>query len=327
MKTEILKKLKMAGTYVSGQALCEEFGVSRTAVWKAVRQLQDEGHAIEAVRNRGYLYQENGGDIYTKAGIQSLLHTKVTAQNLAFYEETDSTNNQARRLAEEGAPDGTLVVAVQQTAGKGRRGRGWTTSGEDGVWMSLLLRPSFPTEAASMLTLIAAMAVQRGISQMTGLDCKIKWPNDLVVDGKKICGILTEMSTESDYIRYVVVGIGINVGVRDFPEELRDKATSIYLCQKETVGRAPLAAAVMDAWENYYNIFQKTLDLQNLREEYNRELVNTGKAVKVLTPGDEYIGIARGIDPWGKLLVETEDGRIREVMSGEVSVRGVYGYV
>lgn len=326
MKTEILKKLKMAGTYVSGQALCEELGVSRTAVWKAVRQLQEEGHAIEAVRNRGYRYQESG-DIYTEAGIKSQLGTRRAGQNLAFYEETDSTNNQARRLAESGAPDGTLVIAVTQTAGKGRRGRGWTSPGGDGIWMSLLLRPSFGPEAASMLTLVAAMAVHQGIRRTTGLECGIKWPNDLVADGRKLCGILTEMSTEADYIRYVVVGIGINVGIREFPEDLRDKATSLYLCQKKAVSRSRLVAEVMEAWEKYYDIFNQTLDLRNLRQEYNRELVNTGKPVKVLAPENTCTGTALGIDSVGRLLVELEDGSIREVVSGEVSVRGIYGYV
>ena len=326
MKTEILKKLKMAGTYVSGQALCEELGVSRTAVWKAVRQLQEEGCTIEAVRNRGYLYRESG-DIYSAAGIKSQLHTRIMGQNLVFCQEADSTNNLARRQAEEGAPDGTLAVALTQTAGKGRRGKGWTSPAGDGVWMSLLLRPAFPPEAASMLTLVAAMAVQEGISRMTGLDCKIKWPNDVVVDGKKICGILTEMSTEADYIRYVVVGIGINVGIRQFPEELKDKATSVYLCLGRTVSRARLVAEVMEAWEKYYDIFKETLDLRNLREEYNQELVNTGKTVQIMAQEQSYTGTALGIDSRGQLLVETGDGSVRQVMSGEVSVRGVYGYV
>lgn len=326
MKAEILKVLKSAGTYVSGQALCERFGVSRTAVWKVIRQLQEEGYDIEAVRNRGYLYRESG-DIYNAAELQSLMKTIWAGKNLIFLEQVDSTNNEIRRQAEQGAPEGTLAVAVEQTAGKGRRGRHWDSPGGDGIWMSLLLRPDFAPECASMLTLVAAMAVRDGIYRVTGLDCKIKWPNDLVLEGRKAVGILTEMSTEVDYIRHVVIGIGINVGTKEFPEEIRATATSLALHMEGPVKRAPLVCAVMESFEKYYGIFKETLDLSKLREEYNQELVNLGKEVRVMAPGQEYNGVARGINGTGELLVETRDGAVRQVVSGEVSVRGVYGYV
>lgn len=327
MKAEILKVLKTAGTYVSGQDLCEQLGVSRTAVWKVIRQLQEEGYDIEAVRNRGYLYRESG-DIYNGAEIQSLMKTAWAGKNLIFLEQVDSTNNEIRRQAEQGAPEGTLAVAVEQTAGKGRRGRHWNSpGGGDGIWMSLLLRPDFAPECASMLTLVAAMAVQDGIYCVTGLDCRIKWPNDLVIGGKKTVGILTEMSTEVDYIRHVVIGIGINVGTKEFPPELQATATSLALNTEEPVKRAQLVCAIMEAFEKYYGIFKETLDLTNLREEYNRKLVNLGKQVRVLAPEQEYCGVAQGIDGKGELLVKAEDGEIRRVVSGEVSVRGVYGYV
>ncbi len=326
MKAEILKVLKSAGTYVSGQALCERFGVSRTAVWKVIRQLKEEGYDIEAVRNRGYLYRESG-DIYNAAELQSLMKTIWAGKNLIFLEQVDSTNNEIRRQAEQGAPEGTLAVAVEQTAGKGRRGRHWDSPGGDGIWMSLLLRPDFAPECASMLTLVAAMAVRDGIHRVTGLDCKIKWPNDLVLEGRKAVGILTEMSTEADYIRYVVIGIGINVGAKEFPEEIRATATSLALHMEGPVKRAQLVCAVMESFEKYYGIFKETLDLSKLREEYNQELVNLGKEVRVMVPGQEYNGVARGINGTGELLVETRDGAVRQVVSGEVSVRGVYGYV
>ena len=325
MKTEILKLLKAAPDYVSGQELCEHLGVSRTAVWKVIRQLQEDGYEIEAKRNRGYRLGESG-DVFTGAEISSLLKTKWVGRNLVFLEQVDSTNDEAKRQAEKGAVDGTLVAAAEQSAGKGRRGRSWVSIKGAGVWMSLMLRPDFPPECASMLTLVAAMAVEEGIRQVTGISGQIKWPNDVVIEGKKVCGILTEMSTEMECIHYVVVGIGINVGIEEFPEEIQDMATSLYLCTGKRVKRAALAAAVAEAWEFYYERFTKTRDLRFLMAEYNQNLVNMGREVRVLAPEGEYTGISRGINEKGELLVETEEG-LRTVISGEVSVRGIYGYV
>ncbi|MCI9535119.1 MAG: biotin--[acetyl-CoA-carboxylase] ligase [Lachnospiraceae bacterium] len=325
MKTEIIKLLKAAPDYVSGQELCETFGVSRTAVWKVIRQLQEDGYEIEAKRNRGYRLGDSG-DVFTGAELRSLLNTRWVGHNLVFLEQVDSTNEEAKRQAEKGAPDGTLVAAAEQSAGKGRRGRTWISEKGTGVWMSLLLRPDFPPECASMLTLVAAMAVEKGISRVTGVDGQIKWPNDVVIEGKKVCGILTEMSTEMECIHYVVVGIGINVGTEEFPEEIRDLATSLYLSTQKKVKRAVLAAAVAEAWEFYYEQFLKSGDLRFLMEEYNERLVNRGREVKVLALDGGYMGISQGINEKGELLVET-GGMVRTVISGEVSVRGIYGYV
>ncbi len=325
MKTEIIKLLKAAPDYVSGQELCETFGVSRTAVWKVIRQLQEDGYEIEAKRNRGYRLGDSG-DVFTGAELRSLLNTRWVGHNLVFLEQVDSTNEEAKRQAEKGAPDGTLVAAAEQSAGKGRRGRTWISEKGTGVWMSLLLRPDFPPECASMLTLVAAMAVEKGISRVTGVDGQIKWPNDVVIEGKKVCGILTEMSTEMECIHYVVVGIGINVGTEEFPEEIRDLATSLYLSTQKKVKRAVLAAAVAEAWEFYYEQFLKSGDLRFLMEEYNERLVNRGREVKMLALDGGYMGISQGINEKGELLVET-GGMVRTVISGEVSVRGIYGYV
>ncbi len=266
-------------------------------------------------------------DVYTEAELASSMTSCWAGRNLVFFKETDSTNIQLRRLAEAGVPEGTLAVACQQTAGKGRRGRSWVSSDGDGIWMSLLLRPGFAPERASMLTLVAALAVEQAIKQVTGFSCQIKWPNDLVADGKKICGILTEMSTEGQDIRYVVIGIGINTGMKEFPREIRETATSLELCLGRPVRRSELVNGVMCAWEEFYGQFLKNCDLSILRDAYDCRLVNRNRSVKVLLPGNEYTGMARGIDDVGQLLVEMEDGQVRTVMSGEVSVRGVYGYV
>lgn len=326
MKTEILTYMREAGGYVSGQELCGRLGVSRTAVWKAIQQLKEEGYEIEAVRNRGYRLA-GSGDVLSEAELRGVLKTEWAGQELVCLSQVDSTNNEARRLAEQGAPHGTLVVAERQTAGKGRRGRSWSAPSGAGIWMSLLLRPEFTPGHASMLTLVAAMAVEAGIREQTGLGCMIKWPNDIVLDGKKVCGILTEMSTEEDAIRYVAVGIGINVNITEFPEEIGGVATSLAIASGREVLRAPLVDAVLRAWEGYYALFGETRSLGLLKDSYNECLANCGREVRVLSPGGGYSGISHGINDAGELLVEADGGEIRRVMSGEVSVRGIYGYV
>ena len=326
MKDKIIRYLKEAGDYVSGQELCEKLGVSRTAVWKVIRQLEEDGYEIEAVRNRGYRLKESN-TVYTESEIKSLLKTRWAGRTLVFLDEIDSTNNEAKRQAELGAPHGTLVIAELQNSGKGRRGRSWESPKGSGIWMSLLLRPEFEPRHASMLTLVAAMAVDEAIRTVTGIDTGIKWPNDIVTDGRKLCGILTEMSTDVDSIQHVVVGIGINANTAEFPEEISATATSLKIACGSEVNRAALVAEVMLAWEHYYEIFLRTLDLSGMKDEYNKRLVNTGREVRVLAVKGEYTGISKGINDTGELLVELPDGEIREVMSGEVSVRGIYGYV
>lgn len=326
MKSEILKMLKTSSGYLSGQQLCEKFGVSRTAVWKVIRQLEEEGYKIEAVRNKGYRLTGEA-DVITQAELQSMLQTRWIGNRLEYFDETDSTNIRARKLAEEGAPHGTLVVADSQSAGKGRRGRAWISPKGVGIWMSLVLRPPIRPADASMLTLVAGMAVVKGVRKSTGLKAMIKWPNDAILSGKKICGILTEMSTEEDRIRYVITGIGINVNVSSFPEEIAEKATSLKEELGEAVKRSLVIAAVAEAFEEFYDSFLKTHDMSCLMEDYNKALVNRNRQVTVLDSRGQYQGRALGIDPEGSLLVQRRDGTVESVISGEVSVRGIYGYV
>lgn len=326
MRTEILKMLKDREGYLSGQQLSEVLGVSRTAVWKAIQKLQEEGYKVEAVRNRGYRLLETA-DVINQAELESMLHTAWIGSRLVYFNETDSTNIRARKLAEEGAPHGTLVVADSQTAGKGRRGRSWVSPKGTGVWMSMVLRPVMPPMSAAMLTLVSALAVVRGVREVSGLEVFIKWPNDAVINGRKICGILTEMSTEEETIRYVVPGIGINVNTMDFPREMVSAATSLKQELGHEVRRSPVIAAVAEAFEIYYDIFLKTCDMSGLKEVYNERLANAGREVVVLDPRGEYEGTALGIDNEGSLLVQKKDKSVTAVISGEVSVRGIYGYV
>lgn len=326
MKTEILSILREADGYISGQQLCKQFQVSRTAVWKVIEQLKEEGYQIEAVRNRGYRL-ESAPDVMWRAEVESLLTTKWAGCGVIYLPETDSTNTRAKRLGDEGASHGTLVIAEQQTGGKGRRGRRWESPAGSSIYMSILLRPEIQPNQAPMLTLVMAQSVAEAIRGVTNQEALIKWPNDIVVNGKKVCGILTEMSTEIQWINHVVIGVGINVNIESFPEELEETATSLYLESGKRQRRAPLIAEVMKQFERYYNQFIQTGDLSGMQEEYNRLLVNRDREVRVLEPGHEYNGRAAGINETGELLIRTGDGQIRKVYAGEVSVRGIYGYV
>lgn len=365
MKAEILSLLRKKADYVSGQELCKYFGVSRTAVWKAVGRLREEGYHIEAVQNRGYrlLDTEN---VYGQNDICSRIHTKWVGRNVKFYDKLASTNIQAKLEAENGAESGTLIIADMQTAGRGRRGRGWQSPAGTNVYFTLILKPDFTPDKASMLTLVMAMAVAEGIkktlpdadtvtvadgiertmhetepleqqkepvsgglpeqnNETCGLG--IKWPNDLVLHGKKICGILTEMSVERDYIQHVVIGVGINVGKQDFEPEVAKKATTLEGEYGFAISRSLLVAETMAVFENLYEIFVRNGNLSGLLEGYNALLVNRDREVCVLDPKGEYHGRAKGITSTGELLVELPDGRITEVYAGEVSVRGIYGYI
>lgn len=326
MKTEILKVLRESGGYVSGQQLCDSFGVSRTAVWKVIEQLKKEGYEIEAVRSRGYRLVESP-DVMGQAELESLIRTRWAGRPVVYASETDSTNIQAKALGEKGASHGTLFVADRQTAGKGRRGRSWESPSGTSIYMTVLLRPGFLPSRAPMLTLVMALSVAEGITGETGLLAQIKWPNDIVVNRKKVCGILTEMSAEVDYINYVVTGAGINVNTECFPKEIAGTATSLYIEGGARVRRAKLAARIMERYEENYETFLAAEDLSRLKSAYNRLLVNRGKEVRILEPGNEYEAVASGINDTGELIVTAQDGSRRAIFAGEVSVRGVYGYV
>ncbi len=326
MKTQILKMLRETEGYVSGQELCNKFGVSRTAIWKVINQLKEQGYVIDSVQNKGYHITE-APDVMTEEELQSCRKTKWAGQEIAYFDEIDSTNIKAKEFAEQGYPNGTLVVADQQVSGRGRRGRSWESPSGTGIFMTLMLKPEINPNNASMLTLVAALAVAKAIKEVTGLDAQIKWPNDIVINGKKICGILTEMSAQFDYINHIVIGIGINVHNEVFSEEIAHMASSLLReSQGKKFRRAEIIEKILEYFEEYYEIYLETEDLTALTGEYNKILVNMNKPVKVLDPKDEFEGKAMGITAKGELIVDTWESR-KLVSSGEVSVRGIYGYV
>ena len=326
MKEEILRLLRSADGYISGQELCNRFGVSRTAVWKAINQLKEAGYEIEAQQNKGYRLM-TAPDLMTEAEIKSLMHTEWVAKEVLYFDTIDSTNTKAQELAEKGYPSGTLVVADKQESGKGRRGRSWVSPSGTGIFMTLMIKPDINPNNASMLTLVAALAVAKAITSVTGEEALIKWPNDIVVNGKKVCGILTEMNAQFDYINHIVVGIGINVHNESFSEEISQMASSLMIeAGGKRFHRAQIIAETMSYFEQYYDTFLKTQDLSALVREYDELLVNRNKSVRVLDPKEPFDGKAMGITPKGELIVETWESR-KLVSSGEVSVRGIYGYV
>ena len=326
MKDEILRMLREADEYVSGQEICNKFGVSRTAVWKAIKQLKEAGYEIEAQPNKGY-HIKSIPDLVNEIELKSIWNTIWIGQEILYFESIDSTNTKAKELADAGYPSGTLVVADQQVAGRGRRGRNWESPAGTGIFMTLMLKPEINPNNASMLTLVAALAVARAIRDVSGQKAMIKWPNDIVMNGKKICGILTEMSAQFDYINHIVIGIGINVNNEIFPEEIKLTASSMSLeCQGRHFHRAMIIEKTMEYFEHYYEIYLRTEDLAELVKEYNSMLVNMHAVVKVLDPKDSFEGKAMGITKKGELIVDTWEAR-KLVSSGEVSVRGIYGYV
>ena len=321
-------------------------GVSRTAVWKNIQKLKEEGYPIEAVTNKGYrLLSVGEADIFDREQIAAKLKTAWAGRPLIYREETGSTNDDIFALAAQGYPHGTLLVASRQTAGKGRRGRTWISPREGNIYMSILLKPDLPPDVTPMLTVVMALSVyqasldavsaQDASSEEDAARCRfgIKWPNDIVVsvDGgpyRKLCGILTEMRMEDREISAITIGIGLNVNQTEFASEIAENATSYSLALGRKINRAALTAWTWNHFEENYNLFAQTQDFSKLHDAYEEGLVNKGRAVHVLDPRAPFTGTAVGINLQGELLVQPDDGSpVRTIASGEVSVRGVQGYV
>lgn len=318
----ILELLRRQEGFLSGEDIGRELSITRAAVWKGIKKLREEGYEIEAVTNRGYRLT-NPETMYNKRELEQGLKTKTMGQSIYFYEETDTTNNRARELALEGAPEGTLVVAEKQTAGRGRRGKVWESPLGTGIWMSLVLRPQIMPAEASVLTLLCGLATAEAIEAETGLSVGIKWPNDILINGKKAVGILTEMDCEMSEVHFVIPGIGINVNTTSFPPEIADIATSLYLECGKTVSRRRLVHKVLERMEEHYETFLRTGSFTAMLEDYRKHCITLGKEVHVLGR-EPFFAEALDITPEGELLVRRADnGKEEVVFSGEVSIRGV----
>lgn len=322
-KDLVLEALQRSGeNYLSGEALSEELGISRTAVWKAIRILRDEGYTIKAVTNRGYrlIHDE---DIITEEGLREHLFTRYKNNRLYIYDTLDSTNNRAKQLALENAPHGTTVIAMQQTAGKGRLGRSFF-SPREGIYLSIIIKPTFDLSKSVLVTAAAAVAVAQAIESVCGRHAQIKWVNDVYLDGKKICGILTEGITdfETGHIESLVIGIGVNTSVKDFPDELRDTVGAV----DGDYSRSALAAEIISRMLN----FAENIESREFIQDYRKRSMVIGKNVTVykgvysVAPEKELEGMPAkvlGIDDDGGLEVIYTDGKRETLTSGEISVR------
>ena len=328
MKNKILKVLiDQKDGYISGENLSQMFGVSRTAIWKHIQTLKKEGYQIVSVTNKGYHLKRKSSDVDQIALDQMILNSGLIKQ-VVYLDQVDSTNMEAKRMALSTHFHQSLIVAREQIMGKGRMGRSWLSEKDSGIWMSLLLKPSLSPDMVSKVTLIAAAAASRSIEEETGLITGIKWPNDIVINRKKVCGILAELSAELGHIHYLIVGVGINVSQSVFEDSISDKATSIAIeNQGKPVNRLNIIKKFVEIFEMYYNQFVND-GLYDSVVEYNiKKSVTIGEKVNITTHDRTRSAFAKTIDDAGNLIVTNENGEDEAIFFGEVSVRGINGYV
>ena len=321
MRARILKLLRQQSQdYLSGEEISRQLAVSRTAVWKHIQELKNHGYEIEAHPRKGYRLKSRP-DLLLPEEIRAGLSTKLLGKQIVHFYDTSSTNNEAKRLAADEAAEGTIVVSEAQTLGRGRLNRGWFSPPGGGVWVSVILRPPFPPQEAPKCTLMAAVATVEAIREASGLNCGIKWPNDILWQGRKLVGILTEMSAEMDAINFVVLGIGINVSLQesDFPEELRNIGASVSMGAEREVSRVEVLQKLLERLEYWYQVVKQE-GFEPVLEAWRRESVTLGQPVRVLAGEETYDGVAEELAEDGSLLVRTENG-LRRVLAGDVSLR------
>lgn len=307
-----------ADQFVSGEQLSERLQCSRTAIWKHIQSLKEAGYEFEAVSRKGYRLIRQP-DLLSAVKIMTALTTRVMGRSLKLYNEVDSTQIIAQQLAQEGANEGTLVLAEQQNAGRGRMGKHWHSPKGKGVWMSLVLRPTIPVHFTPQLTLLTAVAVCRAIRKAAAVPAAIKWPNDILIDGRKVCGILLESFAEDERLRCVIAGIGISANLEedDYPEPLKPIATSLRIVSGRKVDRTELIALVMEEFERLYELYQDK-GFEPIRTAWEALTMSLGGKVRANTPKGTVEGTALSIDEMGALIVQTSDGAEVKLYSAEI---------
>ena len=321
-KNQIISCLKRAkGDWISGEFLSEGLSVSRSAVWKHIRKLREEGYVIQSSPKKGYLLEKTSDRLLPEEIREGIATRVLGKKKIHHLMETASTNTTAKELAIHGAPEGTLVVSERQTRGKGRLGREWFSPPGEGIYLSIILRPSVSPAEAPKITLLAAVAMAEALREAAGVQALIKWPNDILLGGKKVAGILTEISTEMDAIDYLVIGLGVNVNMGSFPAELREKATSLRIETAEEHSRAGLIRAFLAWFEHYYGMFQRS-DFEPILERWRQLSRITGRRITVETIESKLVGTALDIDRDGRLLVEDNKGHVHGIYSGDITLNG-----
>lgn len=325
MQSALRKKLLDAFTehsdeYLSGQYLADLIGCSRTAIWKHIEDLRQEGFELEAIRRKGYRIIK-APDHVTANEIRLGLKTTILGQQIHYKETVDSTQKIAHRLGLENVPEGTVVIADEQVGGRGRLDRVWHSPKNTGVWMSIILRPNIPVPKTPQLTLLTAVAVVQAIEDCTGLEAHIKWPNDILLNGKKVTGILTELQAEADRVHSVIIGIGMNVNQTkmDFPEELQSIATSLSIEKEEFLNRAEVIRAVFNRLENLYKLYLEK-GFQPIKLLWESYAVSIGKIVTARTFSGSVTGRALGITDDGVLNIEDMNGVIHPIYSADIEI-------
>lgn len=307
------------GTYISGEELAERIGCSRAAVWKAVKQLKAEGYAISAVTNKGYCLAP-GTDMLSEAAVRRYLRGAAGEYDIRVVREVGSTNTELRKLAEQGAPEGTCIIAMSQTGGKGRMGRRFCSPADTGLYLSLLLRPQMSAAEAVRITAAAAVAVAGACEELSGRQTGIKWVNDVCIGGRKVCGILTEasFSLENGGLDYAVVGLGVNVlePAGGFPESIADIACAVFDESREDL-RSRLAGEIVSRLAEYYH----SLGSPELLEEYRKRLMWVGGRITVIGGTESFGCTMLGVNEDFSLNVRLDDGSVRRISSGEISIR------
>ena len=322
MRKTIVDFLKSnSNKFLSGEEIASKLGISRAAVWKHIQTLRKNGYKILSRENNGYQLQV-APDLLLPSEIQSGLETKIIGKNISYHIKTDSTNRIAKELANKGAVDGTVVIAEEQIGGKGRLGRSFFSPKSKGIWCSIILRPKFLPHEAPKCTLMAAVAVARAMIRFD-LKPAIKWPNDLLYDGRKIVGILTEISAEMSRINYIVVGIGINVNINreEFPKDLQSIAASLSEMKGEEISRTDFFRALLEEFDKLY-LEVNSGQFENILDDWRKYNITLGKKIRVLPAGssDEFSAEALDIDADGTLIIKTDNGT-EKVYAGDVSIR------
>lgn len=326
MKDKILKILKNSDEFISGEKLSHEFNMTRSGIWKYINMLKEQGYQIESIPRRGYRIISSP-DILTLQEIEEDLNTEFIGRNVHYYDSIESTNDRAKELALESS-EGTVIISEEQTKGKGRLGREWISPKKKGIWMSLILKPSVAPLKLGSITLLGAAAVHNGLEEM-GIESKIKWPNDILLEDKKISGILTEISAELNMINYLIMGIGINVNLdkEDFPKDIQIKATSIKIYNNKEIDRKKLLANILNEFERLYIPFKDSGDMVGAIDICRKNSATIGREIVVSRGKDRRKGKALDINDEGELVVQFADGEIENVFAGEVSLRGIDGYI
>lgn len=328
MKRRIVEVLKEnEGEFISGQTLSDELDVSRTSISNYMNALKEEGYEIESISRRGHRLISSP-DILTREEIVQYLDTRYIGQQILYYESIDSTNKYAKQIATEENSEGIVVISEEQTEGRGRLGRNWTSPKGKGVWMSIIVKPDIEPIDASKVTQITAASIYSALREM-GIETQIKWPNDIILNNKKVCGILTEMSSEMMQINYMVIGIGINANLEqdDIPEDIREKATSIKIETGVNIDRKELVGKILNKFEYFYDLLAGQDDIREALEICRAKSILIGKNIRVIEKKRELKRQAIDLTERGELIVKDEDGNTSVIVSGEVSVRGENGYV